>query len=194
MKRLPHRKTHDHGLSRISKQQGNVLESIWDKFGTAMYRAAYLVLLHVQDTEDACQQTMLKLAKHTDELAKMPEDEQRRYVVIASRHTAVNIIRERHPELFSDDEVVELPAVNEPPDEAFAAIGAERIRIAMHQLSRKDYLLLQWKYFEHLENAEIAEFLHCVPESVRTMTGRARSRLKRVLKEDPWFDEYWKGN
>ena len=194
MKRLSHQKKHDNSFSRISKRQSKVLEGIWNQYGSDMYRAAYLVLLHEQDTEDACQQTMLQLAGHTDALSDMSENEQRRYVLIASRNTAVSHLRRRHPELFSDDEAEELPAGNAPPDEAFAEMGSERIRAAMRKLNRRDYLLLQWKYFERLDNEEIAENLSCSPDSVRTLTARARNRLKGYLKEDSWFDEYWKEN
>jgi len=97
-----------------------------------------------------------------------------------AHHRAVDWLRAQRPEPAEADEM--LAATDCPPEEAFAALGAERLRAALAHLSPDHRAVLELAFFEGLSCREIALVLDCPVGTVKSRIFHAKSNLRGALE------------
>lgn len=78
------------------------------------------------------------------------------------------------------------PAADDPSAEE-GAIRAERRQVlaaAMSQLAERDRLVIAYRWFAELSEAEMADALRCRPGTVKSRLSRAHERLRAILPPD----------
>lgn len=163
------------------------MERVYLSHRSLMYAAAYRVLRHHADAEDAVQAAFAALCKKTPLLQGMDGRTLRAYVAISAKNAALNLLRarRRRPEVPWGGEALadSLPG-GDADDAAFAFIRQDSLTAAVQRLPERDRALMEMKYIMGLTDGEIAHKLGVRRDSVRSLLSRLRKRLHDLLEED----------
>ncbi len=165
-----------------SKVQEEELHRIMAEHGTSLLRICYVYLKDAQLSEDAVQETFLKVyQKHSSFRHDCSE---KSWVM----RIAINICKDilRTPWIKKVDRTL-------PVEEQLAGVGksGHSDSFIMEEVLRlpakyKDVILL--RYYENMKLSEISDALHLSERTVRTRIGEANKRLHQRL-EGWYFDE-----
>jgi len=142
------------------------------------YRVAYAVLLNAHDTEDAVQETFLKLYRHG---GWQQAENERAYIARVAMRTAIDRRRASRP---AADPEAALDISSPYPGPEHTAIAAEqhrRIHTMIDALPDDLRLPLVLSAFDELTSRHISGILNIPEGTVRTRLQRARQLLKQKL-------------
>jgi len=134
-----------------------------------VYAACFRVLGRPHDAEDATQETFLALFREKEKLASAGSV--RAWVLAIARNTAVSMLRKRRPAAPLAEVVADPAPIREPADR-------ERLHQALAGLSEDERHLVQMKFLEGKNPAEMASASGRNPGSVATALCRALQRLR----------------
>jgi RNA polymerase sigma-70 factor (ECF subfamily) len=148
-----------------------------DEHGAAAYRIARRILGHATDAEDVCQEVFSEVHRLSTAktIVNLPGLVRR---LAALR--AVDCLRARKQVLPLDDSAVARDTQS-PPAVAIANELAVRLRGALAQLPPQQAAAFALRYFENLNNTEIAESLETSASAVSTALSKARDTLAELL-------------
>lgn len=139
-----------------------------------VYRLAYAKTANRQDAEDITQNVMLKLVKHSHEIAT--ETHLRHWLIRVTVNESVSLFRSawRRLTLPMDAARIAECSCDTQNDELDAALSllSDKLRVVIHLF-----------YYEEMTTSEIAEALGIKPETVRERLHRARKKLKLQLTQ-----------
>ncbi len=95
--------------------------------------------------------------------------------------------RRRGPEVDAAEAISREPS---PSDHAEASELADRLRVAVGKLPRRQAEVFCLTCFEQISSEEVAERLRIKPTAVRMLLSRARQRLQRLLKPLEYVPEH----
>jgi len=133
------------------------------------------------DAEDAVGEAFTKVLRTFRTTARPTEIDFRPYLLVATRHAAVDILRRRARVSPSRElEWRGSPTAFDQPDERAVANEEGRlIRQALSALSERDQLVLSLLEVEHRSVRATAEVVGLKPNHVAQIAARARKRLRR---------------
>ena len=156
------------------------LEAIYRDNATLVLQAAYRVTGNASDAEDVLQTVFARLASRTD-----PPDFSigaRAYLRRAATNAALDIVQSRYVRdgvslegTASDVKHDPTPA---PDRQHHGRELQQRLRMALATISRRGAEIFALRYFEGLDNREIAEQLGTSINTVAVTLHRARARLR----------------
>lgn len=155
----------------------------WDEIltdhGPAAYRAAWRVLGHAADTEDAVQDALLDGLKLHRTQAVANWGGLLRHLCVCR---ALDLLRRRRS---AGPLPVDHPARTADPA-ALAEAGEleSRFRRALATLAPREAEVFTLHHFADCDNARIAEQLCLSPEAVATALYKARQRLRAILQPE----------
>lgn len=156
------------------------LETIYREEAKLVLQAAYRVTGNVDDAEDVLQTVFARLANRD-----RPPDFStgaRAYLRRAATNAALDIVQSRYVrsgvslELTGDE--VELDPGPAPDRLQHGRELKHELRRALSRISRRGAEIFALRYFEGLDNTEIAEQLGTSTNTVAVTLHRARARLK----------------
>ncbi len=153
--------------------------AIVTQHGPAVFRIALRILGQTADADDVCQEVFCEAYEYRR--ASRVEN----WVGFLRRLAtlrAIDRLRRVRPMLSFAD--VELPSRGDTPLEA--AIAGElkqRLRHALTKLPEQQAAIFSLRYFESLNNQEIADTLGITPTGVSTALCKARARLMSLLSD-----------
>jgi RNA polymerase sigma-70 factor, ECF subfamily len=155
------------------------LETIFLEHRTRVYRAAYRITGHAEDAEDVLQTVFLRLARRPPrEVDNLPS-----YLYRSAVNAALDVLRDRKEKPGSPlEEAGGGAAAVAPERSAEAAELRERLRRALARLTPQAAEAFSLRYFEGLENQEIARLLGVSRVAVAVMLHRTRRRLQGELR------------
>lgn len=160
------------------------LEEIYHTYCRRMLRVAMGVLHEHDAAEDAVHDAFVGIARHTDALSRLREDEVRHYVLRAAQNAAISRLRARAEELpleeaaaVAEEDFVALLCVREDVEELMAA---------MAQLPAAYRDALYARYVMELPLQEAAQMLGVKPETLRKQASRGKDLLAKKLREKGW--------
>jgi RNA polymerase sigma-70 factor (ECF subfamily) len=169
--------------SQDPKIAANWLEPIYREHSRVVLQTAYRVTGNAEDAEDVLQTVFSRLARRVD-----PPDfsaGSRAYLCRAATNAALDIVQSRR--VRSGISLESAPG-NAHRDGAPAPdrlhLGRElqdRLRNALTNLSRRSAEIFVLRYFEDLDNSEIADQLGTSAGTVAVTLHRARERLKEEM-------------
>ena len=147
-----------------------------------VYQVAYAVLRHPEETEDAVQETFIRVWKHARKLAGILN--QRAWLARIAWRVACDR-RRRHPEIFIGHEI-------DLPDLPSRGAGAEARLIRAQQAEMLERIVamlpgdlrevFSLSTVEEMTSVEIAEVLEIPESTVRGRLLRARQMLKEKIQ------------
>ena len=162
----------------------NWLETIYRENSTVVLQAAYRVTGNAEDAEDVLQTIFTRLARRTEQ----PDFStgSRAYLRRAATNAALDIVQSRRVKDGVPLEVVGDGASRDPaPQPDRRHLGRElhdHLRSALTRISRRGAEIFAMRYFEDLDNTEIAEMLGTSTNTVAVTLHRARARLKEEMR------------
>ena len=165
------------------------LESLFKTHHALVFRVAYRVTGSASDAEDVLQTVFLRLA-HTDPAKRsaFTESHPERYVRGAGINAALDFggARGRAPHVSTDDTPEPLASRDPESDpETKRAAGEVRdaLREALARMNNNAAAAFALRYFEGLDNKQIAVMLDTSPLVIGVMLHRARGVLRKELQQ-----------
>ncbi|MFN2389971.1 MAG: RNA polymerase sigma factor [Actinomycetota bacterium] len=158
-------------------------EALVDRYQQLAYRTAYLVTRDTGEAEDAAQEGFVKAYYALARFRRASPFKPWLLAIVANE--AKNRVRSasRRGGLALRLEQNRAPGDAAPSPEGAALLG-ERQRMllaALETLSERDRLVIAYRYFFDLSEAEMADALGCAPGTVKSRAARALDRLRAVL-------------
>lgn len=170
-------------LANSDNDTAGWLETIYRDDATVVLQTAYRVTGNAADAEDVLQTVFTRLARRTDR----PDFStgSRAYLRRAATNAALDIVQSKRARSgVSLEAVGDDGAPDEGPSPARQHLGREmhrHLRQALTKLSRRGAEVFVLRYFEGLDNTEIAEHLGTSTNTVAVTLHRARARLKEEM-------------
>ena len=134
--------------------------------------------------QDAVQASILQLIKYYDLVRDFEQPRLLRYSLRIVSNVCYRILKAKSREV-SFDEMESLNDIdpNNEIEGFYERIDQQLLRQCLDKLSYTYRIALCMKYFESADDAEIASVLNIMPNSVRMVLTRARSKLIALYKE-----------
>ena len=155
-------------------------ETIVREHGQMAFAAAWRVLGHAPDAEDAVQEALLS-AFHLHRSQNVASWGALLRRLATCR--ALDLLRKRRRTQPLSQRAA-APAVREPQALAVASELAQRLREALLQLAPREAEVFSLRHFGELTNEEIAAELEMTTGAVGIALFKARSRLKELLETE----------
>jgi RNA polymerase sigma factor (sigma-70 family) len=165
-------------------QAATELEGIFRAHHVRVLKAAYRVTGSMADAEDVAQSVFLRLARGDINATAIEHLES--YLHRSAVNAALDLIRARgHREnvpVETADELQANPALS--PERAHSSGEIrKRLRQGLAKLSPRAAEMFTLRYFEGMDNPEIARTMGTSQAVVAVMLHRTRARLKKELRE-----------
>ncbi|MBQ2819868.1 MAG: sigma-70 family RNA polymerase sigma factor [Clostridia bacterium] len=157
-----------------SNEERTLFENIYVKYRNAMYFAAFDILRHEEDAEDAVHQAFLSILKHTRKLKDSQEKSLCAFVVTVAQNKAIDILRAkaRRNETELDDSRFHTT------DQAMETSPIPLARLEPHY---RQVLILRYVYGYSVK--ESADIMSLSPTALRKLTERAKKKLLSIIDE-----------
>jgi RNA polymerase sigma-70 factor (ECF subfamily) len=153
------------------------LERFWAAHAGLVYDAARRVTGNPSDAEDVVQTVFLRLARRPPAAG---ETLGAGYFRRAAVHAALDILRSRQRAGWVPlDRAAETVAAGTPADDLQRARLRQALRLALSRLAPRSAEIVALRFFEGLDNPEIAQLLGLSTPLVAVLLHRGRARLRK---------------
>jgi RNA polymerase sigma-70 factor (sigma-E family) len=154
--------------------------------GDALRRFAYLLSGDRQLGEDLVQEVLIKAYRRW---SRIEADDPDAYLRTALVRSHVSWLRRRssgeRPGRTGDDPVTEVTPGRSVPDFADQHALRDDLWARLDRLTRAQRAVLVLRYYEDLDDRQIAEVLRCAASTVRVHAARGLARLRTELSPSP---------
>jgi RNA polymerase sigma factor (sigma-70 family) len=178
----------DNELVSLAKQQdANAYAALVQRYQELAFRAAYHVTLDAGDAEDAAQEAFVKAYYALDRFREGAPF--RPWLLTIVINEARNRRKAAGRRAGTEQRAFAVHASGDPArsPEDVAEAGELRAALlgAIRRLREEDRLVLAYRYFFDLSEAEMAEALHCARGTIKSRLSRALGRLRAVISLEP---------
>ena len=170
-------------IERARLFEESALAEIYDLYSDAIYRYAYRLLGNRDQAEECVSETFYKLL---DVLKKKkgPQFSIKAYLYQIAHHWITDQFRHHEKwELELNEQHSEGYEEN-PSQKVMDCIEQERVRLAVRRLTQDQQQVILLKFFEGLDNEEIAQVLNKPLGAVKSLQHRALTSLKRTFLQE----------
>jgi RNA polymerase sigma-70 factor (ECF subfamily) len=182
-------------IERAQRGDAGAFEAIVTRYQDLAFRTAYVITGDAAEAEEAASTGFLK-AYHA--LARFRTGAPLRpwlLKIVANEARNRRTAARRHPTLALSA-VEDRPSVEPALSPEVAALAAEQRRLllaAVDGLREEDRLVIAYRYFLDLSEAEMAEALGCARGTVKSRLSRALGRLRERMSADSTREEARRG-
>ncbi len=170
-------------LARARRLDAAALSEIYEEFSPRLYRYGYRLLGEPCEAEDvvaeAFHRFLLALSRGGG-----PETHLSAYLYRTVHNVITDRYRRRPVPDFPLDEALEAGESSDPSRLAARHIAEQRARAALWRLTHEQRLVLMLKFYEGLDNDEVARALGKPVGAVKSLQHRGLEALRRMLAED----------
>ena len=176
-------------LVRIAAGEKDALESIYERYSSAVYSLARYMLRSEAVAEEATQDVFLNIWLKANSY-NSSRGQPKTWIMSVAHNKIVDVIRyRRRAEAVSDPKEYEtldlLPSEQVGTDEAVVRnLEAERVRLALGRLPAAQQEVVTLAYFGGLSQSEIAARLGQPLGTVKTRARLALQKLRDELRQD----------
>lgn len=162
------------------------IERLYRKYRNMIYKIARGILSDSELSEDALQETIIKIMKYYPKIEPLSGDAERNYIAAVARNTAINIYNKRHKasdfERLDETEICDERRLVSPDDYAITAENMRKIS--------EEYKSLDLKFRDPLTLCclcgygfkDISEILGISERAARYRVNRGKQILAEKLK------------
>ena len=152
------------------QRTGRAIQDVFQEHSQAVYRVAYSFMKNPHDSEDAVQESFLRLLRSG--LTFPDVRQERAWLIVTVSNVCRDMLKAKSRQHLNLDDQLDLAAPEQEPDTLLDAILA---------LPDKYKTALYLYYYEGYSVNEIARMLRLPPNTVKTRLSRARKALKLEL-------------
>lgn len=182
-------------LMVIDNQEArNMLEQLYLAYNKQMFYIANEILKDIHESQDVVQNSILKLVNYADRIECVNCNKTKHLIVTITRNTAIdNYRRKKNYSVIPSEDFDDLVKQDDNTlDELVIKLSEAKElaeKLALLKIEYADILTL--KYYNELNDKEIAEILNISHENVRVRLNRAKDALKKLmLSEQPSNQNY----
>lgn len=167
-----------------SEEERQIFQKIYEDNYRKMYYVARKIVNGHEMAEDAVQEAFCKLAKHFQRYEGLSGKKMEALCITIAKHQAVDLLREAKHMADAD---VETLLLYRPDEEHFLEELIEqrdlslKIKQALEMLPEILKLTLELKYYQELNNREIARLLQLPVKTVEMRLYRGRKKLEELM-------------
>ncbi len=161
------------------------LEELYLKYHKEMYYIAIGILNNTHDAQDAVQSSILKLVSYIEKINEVNSNKTKHLIATIVRNTSIDIYRHKQKHQFIDFDDVQSEIVDKAisfDDLVLRLEDAKWIASKISELKIEYTEVLTLKYYHEFHDLEIADLLNISCENVRIRLYRAKSALRKLLK------------
>ncbi len=159
-------------MERSVRQTESSLREIYQRFLPMVYRIAFTYMKNPHDSEDAAQETFLRLIRQEKPFQSL--EHCKAWLIVTVGNVCKDMLRRAGR--------TELP-LESVPEPASREESRQEILSEVLKLPEKYRLVVYLYYYEGYSVKETAQLLKQSPETVKTWLRRARAQLKERLGE-----------
>lgn len=164
-----------------SQEEKAIIERLYYEYESQMYSAAFAILRHKQDAEDAVQSAFLKIIEYLPTLNLDLNLQTQSLLTLITRNIALNEIKKRKQRLKHELEIENLETI--PVIEDFDKISYKEIQKLVEQLTDDLKNVIIMRYMLDYSPKMIAELLDITESAVYKRIAAARKLLKSSTEE-----------
>lgn len=169
-------------LSAIESPEEKILvEKLYYKYESQMYSAAFAILHHKQDAEDAVQSAFLKIIEYLPKLNLDLNRQTQTFLTVITKNIALNEIEKRKRRLKHELDVQDLETL--PIVEDFEKISFKEIQSLVDKLPHDLKSVIIMRFILDYEPKMIAGLLDITESAVYKRISAARKLLKSAAEE-----------
>ncbi len=163
-----------------TKEEKELIEKLYHEYQAQMYSAAYAILQHKQDSEDAVQSAFEKVMEHILDYDLNINQDTQLLLTVITRNIARNEIKKRNRKLEHefDVDIDEIVSVNED----FDKISFEEIKNFISKLPFDLKNVIVMRFFLDKSPNDIANLLDIIESAVYKRIAEARKLLKDIME------------
>jgi len=155
------------------------LQRLYQLYEQPMYRIAYAILHHVEQSEDAVSDAFLKVIKNLNRIAEVDSPQTKQFMIQIIRNTAINQYRKNAKDaqrlVGMEDSILQIPnETNEVEQFLYSTEQKEITEQLLEGLSETDREILLLRCESELSFREIAQRLSLKESTVRKRFERAK--------------------
>lgn len=155
------------------------LQRLYQLYEQPMYRIAYAILHHVEQSEDAVSDAFLKIIKNLNRIKEVDSPQTKQFIIQIIRNTAINQYRKNAKEtqrlMGMEDSILQIPnETNEVEQFLRSTEQREITEQLLRGLSKTDREILLLRCESELSFREIAQRLSLKESTVRKRFERAK--------------------
>lgn len=181
----------DHLVERARRGDIGAYEELVKKYQDLGLRVAYLITRDQGEAEDATQEAFVKAFRALPRFRPGSPFKPWLLTIVSNEAKDRRTSGSRRKALVERAEQVR-PSGDAAPSPEVAALAAEQRRVvmaAMDALGEKDRLVLQYRYFLDLSEADMAATLGVAKGTIKSRLSRAQARLKERLEKQGGRDD-----
>lgn len=159
-------------MDRVIPRTGRTLRETYEDYLPMVYRIAFTYLKSKSDSEDAAQETFLRLLRQTTPFQNA--EHLKAWMIVTVTNVSRDMLRRKYRQDLGLETVQEVAAKAETGNELLDTVLA---------LPENYKTVVYLYYYEGYAVKEIASMLHLTTEAVKTRLRRAREKLKSCLEE-----------
>ena len=169
-------------LSAIESQEEKTLvEKLYYEYESQMYSAAFAILHHKQDAEDAVQSAFLKIIEYLPKLNLDLNQQTQTFLTVITKNIALNEIEKRKRRLKHELDIQDVETL--PIVEDFEKISFKEIRDLVDKLPHDLKIVIIMRFILDYDPKMIAELLDITESAVYKRIAAARKLLKSTAEE-----------
>ena len=163
------------------------MENVFLSYRRLMYRVALDYVTSITEADDVINTACERLYKKISTIRCLPSNALKPYVVSATRNSALNYISAEkkhtsHRDFTSEETLEKTSAFTEDVEDfVLHRIVIADIREAIGRLPKREKDVMLMKFYNNMQNKEIAELLGITDNNVRGILMRAREHIKKDL-------------
>ncbi|MBQ3355506.1 MAG: sigma-70 family RNA polymerase sigma factor [Oscillospiraceae bacterium] len=168
----------------LSEAQKQAVTELYQAYkGLMLYTVRQLTSIP-EETEEVMQDSLIALMRNIQTVSSLNRCKTAAYIVLTVRRTYYNYANRERRILTVPYETVEEQAADALGEAARLDADARLdVMHLMDTLDPNDRRILEAWYLEGCSAEQLAQQLHCKPDSVRAILSRVRKRAAKLLKE-----------
>ena len=171
-------------MSIESQENQRKFVVLYEKYKYLMIKVAKDILKNEHEAEDAVHEAFFKIANNIDKIGDVDSRQTKNYIVLTTKHTAIDIYRKKSQMMKNEMSVDELEnpdiLVSEDMMELDEDNRVIRIINSMPEIYKEIFIL---KYVNEYTNLEIAEILNISEATIRKRISRGKDIIEQTLNE-----------
>ncbi len=166
------------------EEQRQKLEKVYELYGSRMYYRAMQILNQREDAEDAVQNSIIAISRHTDCIDLDDEAKTAAFVYTVISHCAIDIYRKNKRSRQSNiniEDITEQAGNVDIENEILVSMELKRVVEEINKLDFTYREVLSLFYLNEMSPREISDLLEIPYNTVRSKINRGRKKLLKSL-------------